>query len=539
MSIALTGLILLQLYWLRHDLRMREQQFGQNVMMALNSIVTKLEEKENQKIVVRHFMTSGDSTFTAGMNTDSLLQQLAIGAFPAEVSTQNVTNIPSPEIGEVKDRLQSQIEMLRQPVNLKRDQVVIPITRDTSYDIRIERDVEQKEVFAIQLASEEARFDSIARETEQRVASRIRRLNTMMQKFTFQITDRSNNIFNRVDTLILDSLVKSELQHHTIDLPYAYAIAKPDSASFIYVNRAKDSTALQSSNYRIPLFPGDFFKRNEELALSFNGKLNYLLLSMWPMLLASLVFTLAICIGFGYSMSIILRQKKLAEIKNDFINNMTHEFKTPIATIAIANESIRDPRVNGSPEKLEYYTSVIRDENQRMLGQVEHVLQMAQIDKGELALKKAQLDVSDVLQKAVQSAALSIRQREGEISLNTPDEPVITNADGNHLLNVFTNLIDNANKYSEEVPQINLSLKKIDNHILVTVSDKGIGMSKEVQKRIFETFYRASTGNIHNVKGFGLGLSYVKAIVEAHHGTIEVSSEPGRGSTFTINLPIN
>jgi two-component system phosphate regulon sensor histidine kinase PhoR len=172
-----------------------------------------------------------------------------------------------------------------------------------------------------------------------------------------------------------------------------------------------------------------------------------------------------------------------------------------------------------------------------MLRQVENVLQMAQIDKGELVLNKAEIDIVDVLQKAMQSAILTIRQREGELNLNYSEQPILVYADGNHLLNVFTNLIDNANKYSPEAPRILLEAKVENGKAVISITDHGIGMSKEVQKRIFDTFYRATAGNIHDVKGFGLGLSYVKAILEAHDGSIAVLSEPGEGSTFTLTLP--
>jgi two-component system phosphate regulon sensor histidine kinase PhoR len=538
MSIALSGLILLQAYWLRHDLRMKEQQFGQNVMLAMNAIVGKIEETENQRIIVRHFLSSGDSISTERLNTDSLVQAMAnMAAISPSMPASSPLPAP-PEVDRVKERLETNIRKLREPVNMQRDMVTVPGTMDSTFDIRIERDIEQKEVYAIQLASEEARFDSIAKETERRMVSRIRKLSTLMQKFTFQISDRSDNIFNRLDTLTLDSIVNAELNHHNVDLPYTYAISRPDQNRMVFVKMGGDTTLIKKSSYHLPLFPGDFVKRNEEFLLSFSGKMNFLLLSMWPLLLSSIVFTLAICIGFGYTISVILKQKKLADIKNDFINNMTHEFKTPIATIAIANESIRDPRVSSISEKLEYYTSVIRDENQRMLRQVENVLQMAQIDKGELVLKKEVIDVVDVLQKAVQSAILTIRQREGHLKLGFSQQPMQVYADGNHLLNVFTNLIDNANKYSPESPQILLDAKIENGFAVITISDQGIGMSKEVQKRIFDTFYRATAGNIHDVKGFGLGLSYVKAILEAHDGTISVLSEPGQGSTFTLTLPL-
>ena len=535
MSLALVGLILLQAYWLRHDLQLREQQFGENVMMAMNSIVEKIEEKENQRIIIKHFINSEDTLFAASIDTDSLMQLIA-GAPPPPPEPLPALP-PASEFDRIQKAVTENIARIRKPRKQRRDEAGIPYSVDSGVDIRIERDIQQKEVFDVQMAAEAALYDSLARETEKKVASRMRRLNTMMQKFTLQISDRSNNIFNRVDTVMLDSIVKNELQNRNIQLPYSYGIAKANTPALLYVE-GTDTSSIKNSGYRISLFPGDIFRRNEQFLLGFSGKLNYLLMAMWPMLLSSLVFTLAICIGFAYTMSVILRQKKLADIKSDFINNMTHEFKTPIATIAIANESIRDPRVNANPEKLEYYTSVIRDENHRMLRQVENVLQMAQIDKGELILKKTETDIADVLVRAVQSSELTIRQREGSLELELIDQPLMAFADGNHLLNVIINLIDNANKYSQGSPEIRISAKKQGENVLIKVSDKGIGMSREVQKRIFDTFYRATAGNIHDVKGFGLGLSYVKAIVNAHNGNVSVESEPAKGSTFVITLPL-
>jgi two-component system phosphate regulon sensor histidine kinase PhoR len=535
MSLALIGLIFLQAYWLRHDLQIKEQQFGENVMMAMNSIVEKVEEKENQRIIIRHFINSEDTLFAANLNTDSLMEMIASVPPPPPEPPMNV---PSPgEASRIQDAVKANIARIRKPRKIRRDEADLPLSVDSGVDIRIERDIQQKEVFAVQMAAEAALYDSIARETEKKVASRMRRLSTMMQKFTLQISDRSNNVFNRVDTVMLDSIVQHELRNRNIDLPYSYGISKSNVTGLLYVE-GKDTSALKNSSYRISLFPGDIFNRNEQFMISFSGKLNYLLLAMWPLLLSSIVFTLAICLGFAYTLSVIFRQKKLADIKNDFINNMTHEFKTPIATIAIANESIRDPRVNENPDKLEYYTTVIRDENQRMLKQVENVLQMAQIDKGELTLRKTETDLSDVLLRAVQSSELTVQQRDGILELEIKDQPLIVYADGNHLLNVITNLIDNANKYSPGNPHVKVTAEIQHDQAVIRVSDKGIGMSREVQKKIFDTFFRASGGNIHDVKGFGLGLSYVKAIITAHEGFVSVESEPGKGSTFTITLPL-
>ena len=255
------------------------------------------------------------------------------------------------------------------------------------------------------------------------------------------------------------------------------------------------------------------------------------------MLAGSFIFTLIIVFSFAYTIHVIIRQKKLSDIKSDFINNMTHEFKTPIATISLAVDSIRDPRVSANQDKLNYFSRIIKEENKRMNAQVENVLQMAQIDKGEFSIQKDSVNIHQLIQKVVELIALQVESREGIIHLELNASLPIIEADPIHLTNVIFNLVDNANKYSPEKPCIYISSENNDKGIFVRVRDEGIGMTAETQKRIFEKFYRVSTGNIHDIKGFGLGLSYVKAVIEQHGGHVNVQSEAGKGSTFEIFLP--
>ncbi|MBK6839384.1 MAG: HAMP domain-containing histidine kinase [Bacteroidetes bacterium] len=216
---------------------------------------------------------------------------------------------------------------------------------------------------------------------------------------------------------------------------------------------------------------------------------------------------------------------------------MTHEFKTPIATISLAVDSIKDPRVISNPEKMNYFTRIIREENKRMNVQVEHVLQMAQLEKGELNIRHQDVNVHDVIMKAVDLISLQVESKEGHIDFQLNAEIPLVHGDPIHLSTVIFNLLDNANKYSPEKPVIQVNTENLNDGLLIKVKDLGMGMTKETQKRIFEKFYRVPTGNIHDIKGFGLGLSYVKAIVEKHNGWIVVESEPGKGSTFEIFLP--
>ena len=224
-------------------------------------------------------------------------------------------------------------------------------------------------------------------------------------------------------------------------------------------------------------------------------------------------------------------------MKNDFINNMTHEFKTPIATISLAADSITSPMISSDSNKVKRFADIIKQENRRMHGQVEKVLQMAMIEKRDLNLNQSPVDLHEVIQQAVRNIALQVEQKEGEIvtQLNA-DEPIIE-GDPTHISNIIYNLLDNANKYTPERPYIIVSTRNIPEGVEVVVKDNGIGISKEARKHIFEKFYRVHTGNLHDVKGFGLGLSYVKAMMTAHRGRIDVYSEPGKGSSFILVFP--
>lgn len=542
MTLALTGLIFLQTYWIMHDFDIKSKQFDRSVMLAMNSMVEKIEEKENMKIVVRNFMTSGDSSQQMQLVDDSLRNLLsAVLNDPQTTSNlpqstdQNHANI---EFKRVEDEISQRIFDYRQRArNRKPTEEGVVYNLDSSIDIRIERDFEQKEVIDLQLSDDSPLMDSIEQITKQRMRSRLRKLNTMMQKLTFQIVDPSRDVFDRITREELDSIVRVELKNRDLDIEFSYGISKGKPGNWKYLSSNADSVMLKYSDYKLMLFPNDVFKSNEMLSISFRDRLNYLLDGIWVMMLFSLAFTGIIIWGFTYTIKVILRQKKLADIKNDFINNMTHEFKTPIATIALANESMRNPRIFTSSEKMEFYNNIIRDENQRMLRQVETVLQMAQIDKGELKYNLELCDLNELVENAISSMQLTVEQRNGVITFNKMKETPLVKGDPNHLSNVFINILDNANKYTIENPVIAVSSYAVPGGYCVEIADNGIGMSKDVVKRIFDNFYRATSGNIHDVKGFGLGLSYVKAIVDDHGGAIQVSSEPGKGSNFKVILP--
>jgi two-component system phosphate regulon sensor histidine kinase PhoR len=248
---------------------------------------------------------------------------------------------------------------------------------------------------------------------------------------------------------------------------------------------------------------------------------------------------LVVIIFFAYTLFIILKQKRLSEIQKDFINNMTHEFKTPISTIALSTEVLKDPGIIHQPERLFNYTTIIEKENARLKQHVERVLQMARLDKEDIGLKKEMTDVHQLVQEAIRNNAHALLEKQGAVEIDFRATHSKLEADKLHLTNVFNNLIDNAIKYCKTSPEIIIRTVDYNGSIVVTVSDNGIGISTENQKRVFQKFYRVPTGNVHDVKGFGLGLSYVKTIVEAHKGNIRLESELGKGCTFRICLPVD
>jgi two-component system phosphate regulon sensor histidine kinase PhoR len=257
-------------------------------------------------------------------------------------------------------------------------------------------------------------------------------------------------------------------------------------------------------------------------------------------IITSVLFTIIILAAFYLTIRTMLRQKKLAKIKNDFINNMTHEFKTPIATISLAIDAMRNEKVLDDRDKMNYFSTVIKEENQRMNRQVETILKASQLERQEAELNLKPVHVHQVIKEVVDNFALQLEDKKGraELLLNAPND--LIEADEMHLSNMVNNLVDNALKYAKDnvPPLLKLTTNATAKNFIMKIEDNGIGMNRETLKRVFERFYRAHTGNIHNVKGFGLGLSYVETMVEAHGGDIKADSTLGKGSTFTIELPL-
>lgn len=355
----------------------------------------------------------------------------------------------------------------------------------------------------------------------------------------------------RLDIEALKQYLNQELLNRGIQLEYHYAIISNSQKAIVLLDgyyvfdEETDSigqlplgVGLFESPYKVEVFKdADRLESSGQLALFLPGLSLHIWNTLWGTLIGSFIFTGLILFCFIYALSIVFRQKKLSEMKTDFINNMTHEFKTPIATISLAAESVTSEKVIHSPEHILRFMQIIRQENERMLNQVEQVLQIAQLEKETLNLQKIRLNMHDMLKRAAGQISIQVESREGKMDmhLNAVNPHIL--GDQVHIENIVFNLLDNAIKYSKGKPEINIHTENTDTELVMSFKDEGIGISKEQKKYIFDKFYRVPTGNVHDVKGFGLGLSYVKAMVEAHGGRIDVHSDPGKGSTFTISIP--
>ena len=306
------------------------------------------------------------------------------------------------------------------------------------------------------------------------------------------------------------------------------------------------ATKLKSGYYTIdtqnsisyPLFITEEGISDFTLYIAFPEKTKHILSDISYILLLSLFFIFIIIVAFSGSLYQLVKQKKISEIKTDFINNMTHEFKTPIATINLALDSIKNPKIINDQEKILRYVKMIRDENKRMHGQVENVLRISRLEKNQIEISTEASDLHDVIDDAISHVSLLTLDKKGSITTHLEAIQSEILANQFHMTNVLVNILENALKYSDDKPKIDVYTESTNKNLLIKIEDKGIGMSKNVQKHIFDKFYREQKGNIHDVKGHGLGLAYVKEIIDIHHGTVFVDSEKGKGSTFTIKLPL-
>jgi two-component system phosphate regulon sensor histidine kinase PhoR len=556
MGISILGIITVQLIWMNNAIRVKNELFNRSVNEALNNTVEKLEDLHNFGIV-NHMV------FDKSMQWRNQLGKEFQTPIPP----------PPPVVGRPDSILKSHqpvriIRQLKPDEKSSRIEIKVDAKKNKSGSVSYQINSENENdvfVFNDQPASGNAVFifnndtlitdvDSLYKISMVKIDSMLTRLDTFeflkpdvskraqikasrLKRMANQVvTEISEWDVNNIDEEQIQKVLTEELQNRNIPIEFEFGVLK-DSA-FIGKNEAvTDSVKLSQSEFQVNLYPNDIFQKNIRLALWFPGRESFIYRSLNWLLIASFLFSLIILMTFGLSVFYILRQKKVSEMKSDFINNMTHEFKTPIATISVATDSILNEKVVNNPEKIRYFAGMIKKENNRMNRQVEDILTISRLDRKDFEFKWEAVDVHELINDALQSIILQIEKRGGKVNLElNAANPLIT-TDQVHCTNVIYNLLDNAIKYSVNPPEIKITTANNSKGVLIAVEDKGIGMTKAAQSKIFERFYRQTSGNIHNVKGFGLGLNYVKAVLEANRGNITVQSEPGKGSRFEVFLP--
>ncbi len=343
------------------------------------------------------------------------------------------------------------------------------------------------------------------------------------------------NVNQVIDANVLEHYLKEEFSYRDLYIDYEYGIYDCSSDKMVYGNYIThkktgiDQTQIASTN--LPKYDEFVYY----FGVRFPNKSTFLAGQMDIWIFSSFIL-LMVVLFFAYTLFVILKQKRLSEIQRDFINNMTHEFKTPISTIAVSADLISNPKINSQPEKLAQYAQIIKTQNHRLKEQIEKVLQMAVMDKGKLTLSKEPIDIHEIIRQAV--IHFQLKYQEALIESDLKAEKSVVFADKVHLTNVIYNLLDNATKYVSEHPKIKVITQQRKKQLLLSIQDNGLGIEKAHQRRVFERFYRVPTGNRHDVKGFGLGLNYVKQVIQAHHWKIRLESELGKGSTFIVEIPI-
>ncbi len=542
MAISLAGIILLQLFWIRNAISIREDHFNKTVNLALRTTADKLESHENILILSDRIGTYAKQSLKGIYISDSTESNQVISYSSSDHHTSYSYSIDSDNDSDFVIEVWNEVipehpeQLIEYKYDIDMDSLRHQLTRLRA-NVKIDS---LSDVFTHDIVYVKEGSDSLITGPDDGylLVKRAQNLNDAFIKMAFELESTPVPIEERIDSTVLIDILTAELFNKGINTRFEYALMHVDSLrSFPMASPGFDGNDIDKK-FVVSIFPNELIEESNFLILQFPGRNTHILGSMAWTLSGSLLLTLIILATFGITIFMILRQKKLSDIKSDFINNMTHEFKTPIATISLAVDSIDSPKIINKEKDVRYYTGIIREENQRMNNHVESVLRMSLLEKHDLEFRYTEVDVHELIQSAVSKVSLLLKERNGSISIHTDATNSLYNLDPDHFTNALLNLLDNAIKYSEDQPKIEVSTKDIKQGIGISVSDHGIGMSKDIQHKIFERFYRKTSGNIHNVKGFGLGLSYVKAVVEAMGGSISVQSELKKGSVFTIVLRV-
>jgi two-component system phosphate regulon sensor histidine kinase PhoR len=522
--LSLVGLLCIQVYLLMNTYKLEKQAFRQNVNSALGSAVRRLEIEDTAFDVIRVALDDEGELFK-----HDILFQPDSGDYTTVLPGGHLVQIKM--IDSADTAVRDLVDRFEERIGREGDKSV------EIEEVRVEADnpSEDSLTTTIIIGTKTNDGDTL------RFSSKVMRRKLLVDKVVRQWTHGSpRSIEERITAAKLDSVVADALDQADITTPCVYGIVVASSAdSVLFQSEIGFEKQLSRSAFKRTLFPGDIIHHRDMLAFYFPREGFYIFRKISFSVLTSFVLVAIIAASFVYTIRTIFLQRKLSERISNFINNMTHEFKTPISTIALASESLSRQNKKLSAEKAGKYAKVIHEENARMRDQVEKILQMAVLEEGDFELKRTAVDVHELLEKAVDKVRVQLESKGGKVTTDYGAVSAGIMADALHLTNVIHNILDNAIKYSAEKVRISIRTESVaGGAIRIRFSDKGIGLSPEDQKFIFDKYYRVSTGNLHDVKGFGLGLSYVKLMVESHGGSVRIESQKGRGTVFEIILPL-
>ena len=584
MAFALLGVVAMQLYFLKQSYSMQSKLFDQSVNEALGNVADKLTRQDALNFLTQKAMHhEGESPVTSALvqTTDKANpgHQILIDNHVDRTKKRTARELQlallrdSLEHMVLRQKVDDRLAALNMQFNVEQftDEFGDVQTRITPIVVKVQPNIKKLHKYdTLRFHYPDPQFgDQVittvrinplwqAQQLRKQKARQMEQIKQMMQADSVQSLaegkptvmqnlyeeyQRSNEpLTKRISAFILDSLLRLELLNKGITLPFNYELATANADSVIF-SKAMDNTGQRpvffaENTYQTPVFPKEVINDPGVLKISFPKKNSLILSSMAANMgtTAGLLFVLLIC--FGYILFAIIRQKKISEMKTDFINNMTHEFKTPVSTIMIASDALRDSEVIADRDRITRLANIIYEENARLGSHIERVLNIARIDNNDFKLEKKPVDINEIIAIVVDSMELKLQKRNAVVNLNLQAEHAVIKADELHFSNLLYNLIDNAIKYSKDVPEITISTLNKSGQLIIRVSDKGIGMSRDQQSKIFEQFYRIPTGNLHDVKGFGLGLSYVNTIVKRLNGTIGVKSEKDKGSEFELKFAV-
>jgi len=512
MSIALLGIILVQAFWIKTTLDNKEEQFSLNINQALKSVSEQIQSRELRDYLAVY------QKLVDSIGSPKESQLTAVFKYVDRNENTNQTYIYSHGILEEDYNISARL--------------FEPESEDSS-SILDYKGIKTTTIIDEAFDREMKNMSSIER------LQRVERLSLMDKaKYAsvFMELAALKPIHRRLTNIELELLLQRELRDRDIDIIFQYRVFNGDLATKVGSDNYTNLEGLKK--YKSPLFVNEKGNSDFELVIAFPERRTFLRSSLTTLILLSLLFTITIIITFASTIYQVLKQKKVSEMKSDFINNMTHEFKTPIATIKLALDAIKNKKVQNDLNKRDKYLRMIRDENERMNFQVENVLRISQLDRKENIIKKSICNLNNIISESLAHLDLLLKSRNVQVKIDflaLSNEVEISKDD---FINVFVNILENAIKYSNEKPEIKIITKNNMDSIIVKIIDNGMGMNSKVMEKIFDKFYRETKGNIHDVKGHGLGLSYVKKIIDLHNGTIYVDSEIGKGSTFVISLPL-